>query len=397
MRATLHVLIVTAALAGPAGAQSPSLPSFSDWEAVVEAARGQTVDWYAWGGETHINDYIAWVGGEAEARYGITVNHVKVTDTAEAVARVLAEKAAGRSSGGAVDLVWINGENFVAMQENDLLLEGRWAEALPNRDLVDMARYGDAIRTDFGVDVRGQESPWGRAQLAMIYDAERTREPPKSLAGLRRFAEANPGRFTYPQPPNFTGTTFLKQVLLDTVQDRAVLYEPAGENAAEVVRDALLPFLEALHPHLWRSGEGFPEGVGDLRRLYADGEIELALTGNPSDAVAGVNDGLLPPASRIAAFEGGTIGNVHFVAVPWNAQDVAGALVLANLLLEPDAQARKADPAHWGDPTVLDVDALPDEARAAFGEGVEVDAPTLAEPHASWTPIIERVWAEAFL
>jgi putative thiamine transport system substrate-binding protein len=44
-----------------------------------------------------------------------------LTDTAEAVARVVAEKAAGRTEGGSVDLIWINGENFAAMKEQDLL------------------------------------------------------------------------------------------------------------------------------------------------------------------------------------------------------------------------------------------------------------------------------------
>lgn len=381
-------LIATA----PAGAQDPA-----DWDAVRDAARGQTVDWYAWGGETHINDYIAWVGDIAAERHGVRVNQVKLADTAEAVARVLAERAAGVDEGGAVDLVWINGENFAAMQANGLLLGGAWAEALPNRALVDMERLGAAIESDFGVPVRGQESPWGRAQLVYIHDAAHTPEPPRSLEELVAFVEANPGRFTYPQPPNFTGTTFLKQLLIELVPDPAVLAEPAGDGAEALVRQTLVPLLTRLHPNLWRSGAAFPTGVAELRRLYADGEIALALTGNPSDAVAGVNDGLLPPQSRVAAFRTGTIGNVHFVAIPANAGDRAGALVVANLLLSPMAQARKADPQVWGDPTVLAVDRLPEAERALFDAEVTVDAPTLAEPHVTWTEVIERVWDEAFL
>ncbi|UOM32815.1 ABC transporter substrate-binding protein [Acuticoccus sp. I52.16.1] len=390
------VLAATLALAGPATAQTRG-PDVADWPAVLAAAEGQTVDWYAWGGETHINDYIAWVGDEVAARYGVTLNQVKLADTAEAVARVLAEKTAGENEDGAVDLVWINGENFVAMQENGLLRPDPWAEALPNRPLVDMDLYGAAIDRDFGVSVKGQESPWGRAQLVTVFDAARTPEPPRSLDELIAFAEANPGRFTYPQPPNFTGTTFLKQLLLDLVPDREILYAPAGDGAETLVRDTLIPVLQRLHPNLWRKGAAFPAGVAEVRRLYADGELLLALTGNPSDAVAGVNDGLLPPESRVAAFAGGSIGNVHFVAIPFNAADQAGALVVANFLLSPEAQARKADPDVWGDPTVLAVARLPEADRALFDEEVGVDAPTLAEPHVSWTAVIERVWDEAFL
>ena len=76
----------------------------ADWSAVLAEARGQTVYWNAWAGEARINDYIAWVGSEVKTRFGIDLVHVKVNDTAEVVARVLAEKSAGKTEGGAVDL-----------------------------------------------------------------------------------------------------------------------------------------------------------------------------------------------------------------------------------------------------------------------------------------------------
>ncbi|MEM7695070.1 MAG: ABC transporter substrate-binding protein [Pseudomonadota bacterium] len=389
----IRSILAAALLAAPVPAVAADP---TDWPAVLEEAKGETVDWYAWGGEAHINDFIAWVGGEVSARYGVTINHVKLSDTAEAVSRVLAETAAGRTEGGAVDLIWINGENFVAMKENGLLHGDTWAEKLPNWSLVDLEQFGPAILTDFAVAVEGQQSPWGRAQLTYLYDSART-TPPTSLEGLLQFAEANPGRFTYPQPPNFLGTSFLKQVLLDTVPDPSVLLSPAGEDGRALVEAHMVPFLEALHGHAWRRGEAFAQNVAELRRLFADGEIALALTHNPSDAAAAINDGLLPPSVMVGAFEDGTLGNVHFVAIPHNSSDKAGALVVADFLLSVEAQARKADPAVWGDPAVIAIEALPEADRAKFGEEVGVAAPTLQEPHASWTPIIEAVWNDAFL
>ena len=44
-----------------------------------------------------------------------------------------------------------------------------------------------------------------------------------------------------------------------------------------------------------------------------------------------------------------------------------GAMVLANFLLSPEAQAKKQDPRGWGDATVLDVSALEPEDRIAEG------------------------------
>src|SRR5690606_29508804 len=132
----------------------------------------------------------------------------------KAVGTVVAEKAAGRDEGGTVDLIWINGENFASMKRQELLMTPGWAEKLPNWRYVDVDNK-PTIRTDFTISVDGLESPWGMAKLVFFHDTAHT-EPasmPKSADGLLAWAKANPGRFTYPQPPDFTGSSFLKQVL----------------------------------------------------------------------------------------------------------------------------------------------------------------------------------------
>ncbi|MCF8510952.1 MAG: ABC transporter substrate-binding protein, partial [Rhodobacteraceae bacterium] len=60
----------------------------ADWESLLAEAKGQTVYWHAWGGDTKINDFIAHIGAEAQARHGVTLEHVKLASTADAVARV---------------------------------------------------------------------------------------------------------------------------------------------------------------------------------------------------------------------------------------------------------------------------------------------------------------------
>ena len=121
--------------------------SAADWTSVLDAARGQTVYFHAWGGDLRINDFIGWVGSQASQLYGITLTQVKLAATSEAVARVQAEQAAGQTSGGAVDLIWINGENFAAMKSRGLLF-GPFAETLPNFALVD-TMANPATVTDF--------------------------------------------------------------------------------------------------------------------------------------------------------------------------------------------------------------------------------------------------------
>lgn len=392
----LIVLILAAFTAGPAVADDPNP---QDWTAVETEATGQTVYFNAWGGEPRINAYVGWAAGELKARYGIDLVHVKVSDTANVVSQVLAEKTAGRDTGGSVDLVWINGENFAAMRKNDLLMSPGWATLLPNWTHVDVDGK-PTVLTDATVRVDGLESPWGMAQLVFLYDMDTLSDPPRDLEALKSYIAEHPGRFTYPQPPDFLGTTFLKQLLVTLAPDRLALDRPATDANFAHEAAPVFAFLDEITPHLWRKGAAYPANVSELRRLFADRETDLAFTFNPSDASAAIAAGELPETVRPYVLDGGTIGNTHFVAIPYNANAKAGALVTANFLLSPEAQARKADPAVWGDPTVLDVAGLADPDRARFDALAEDPAllpparmrPTLREPDPSWTERLEQAW-----
>lgn len=377
-------------------------PDARDWPAVLREARGQTVYWNAWAGEPRINDYIAWAGREAEARFGVRVVHVKLSDTAEAVSRVLAEKTAGRHAGGSVDLVWINGENFASMRRNGLLF-GPWAEDLPNFALTDPAA-NPAVRTDFTVPVEGYEAPWGKAQLVLFHDASRLPSPPRSLPALLDWARANPGRFAYPMPPDFLGSTFLKQALIALAADPAALAQPVETDRFEATSAPLWSFLDALHPVAWRAGRAFPTGGPALRQLMGDGEIDLAPAFGATEIAAAVLGGELSDSVRSYTPEGGSIGNVNFLAIPYNAAHKAGAMVLADFLLSPEAQARKLDPQVWGGDTVLAVDRLPAAERARFdavalgpaGLRPQDQGAVLPEPHPSWMDALERGWSRRY-
>jgi putative thiamine transport system substrate-binding protein len=379
-------------------------PDPSDWDAVLMQARGQTVYFNAWGGAENINAYLEWAGEELNDRFGVTLVHVKLDDTANAVAKIVAEKAAGRTQDGSVDLIWINGENFAAMKEQDLLMGGAWAEELPSRRYVDETM--PTVQADFSVPVEGRESPWGMAKLVFFHDAART-DPstmPTSARDLLEWAKKNPGRFTYPQPPDFLGSSFLKQALIELTSDRAALARPVNEANFAQVTAPLWTYLEELHPHLWREGRAFPQNYPALKPLLADGEVEIIFAFNPAEASSAITGGELPDTVRSFTFPGGTLANTHFVAIPFNASAKAGALVAADFLLSPEAQARKQDPNVWGDPTVLDLAKLTPDDRARF-EALDLGVatlppdrlgPALDEPHPSWMRRLEVEWARRF-
>ncbi len=372
------------------------------WEETVTRARGQTVFWNAWAGDERINAYIAWAGAQVKNRYGVAVKHVKLSDTAEAVSRVVAEKAAGRTSGGSVDLIWINGENFAAMKRNKLLF-GPWTSDAPNYRFVDTIRK-KTTTIDFTIPVDGLEAPWGMAQFVFMYDSKSLPAPPTSIKGLLNWAKQNEGRFTYPQPPNFIGTTFLKQALIELVDDATVLQKEVDPKRFDAVTTPLWSYLDALHPAMWRSGKVFPQNGPAQHRLLDDGEVDIALSFQPSEASSLIARGALPDTVRTFVLKGGTVGNTSFLAIPFNAKARDGAMVLANFLMSPEAQARKQNPEFWGSGTVLAIDKLPVTEQNRFANlklGVATLLParlgnTLLEPHTSWVTALEEEWAKRY-
>jgi putative thiamine transport system substrate-binding protein len=385
-------------LAWPAAAQEDENP---EWEAIQDAAVRQTVYFHAWGGSEDINAYIAWVAGEVR-RLGIVLEHVKITDASEVVSRVLTEREAGRLQDGAVDLVWINGENFAAMKREGLLLDEDWATSLPNYSLVDVE--GKGLDTDFTVPTDGRESPWGTAQLTFYYDSAELSEPPASLDALAAWIHANPGRYTYAAPPNFIGTTFLKQVLYGVIEDPSVLTTPADRVDFDAITASLWAWLDDVQPDLWRSGRAFATDTSHLKQLMADNEISIAMTFNPGEASAAIRDEILPETVRSFVMDHGSLGNAHYVAIPFNAASVEAAKVVANFLLSAQAQGIKAREDIWGDPTVLDYAKLNRIGRFVFDSldrGPATLTPEqlgaiLPEPHPSWTEALEAEWSRRY-
>jgi putative thiamine transport system substrate-binding protein len=370
----------------------------ADWAAVETEAKGQTVYFNAWAGSDTINAYIAWAGEQVKARYGVTVEHVKITDTAEVVKRVRDEVAAGKQD-GSVDLVWINGENFRAMKSEKLLF-GPWSETAPNYAFVDVDGK-PTTKQDFSESVDGLEAPWGMAQLTFFADGAKVPNPPRSMAELRAFAEANPGRVTYPAPPDFYGTTFLKQALYESVINPAVFSKPADGNVFASYQAVWESTLNEMHKHFWREGKQFPKSQADVTNMVADGELLIGITFNPNEPANLVAAGRMPATTVAWQHTKGTIGNTHFVAIPANAKAKAAAQVFANFLMSPEAQAKKNDLKTWGDPTVLAVsklsaeDAKLFEASAAPGS-VSLPGPALLEPHASWVAVLEAAWLNRY-
>ena len=79
-----------------------------------------------------------------------------------------------------------------------------------------------------------------------------------------------------------------------------------------------------------------------------DGEVWNGVSFSLLESAAKVADNLLPPTTQAVTATGGTLANVHFVAIPYNAENPAASAVVAEFLLSPAAQLRKQDIRFWG-------------------------------------------------
>ncbi|WP_282177530.1 ABC transporter substrate-binding protein [Vibrio nereis] len=364
-----------------------SAPSFGEtWQQVEQQAQGQDVYFHAWGGSQEINRYIQWAEQELKSRYNVTLHHVKVSDIAETTARLLAEKAAGKENGGSVDMVWINGENFKSMKENQLLF-GPFVEQLPSWEYVDKSL---PVTVDFSVPTEGLEAPWGVGQFVFIHDKLKLNNPPESFSEMLSYAKAFPNRLTYPRPPEFHGTSFIKSLLIELTNNDPALQQPVSPENFALITKPLWDYLDEFHNVAWRGGKQFPAGTAETVQLLDDGQIDLAMTFNPNAVYSAQANGNLAETTQAYALNNGALSNIHFLAIPWNANAKAGAKVAINFLLSPEAQSRKGDINIWGDPSVLSNQYLTGSAKNTQ------QFKSIAEPHPSWQTALEKEWLKRY-
>ncbi len=361
------------------------------WDDIVQSAKGTTVTFYGWGGDDKINTWITTeVANTMKEKYDITVEHVGM-DISEILTRMLTEKGAGEK--GSVDVVWINGENFYTAKESDLLF-GTFLEYLPNANAF-LNLNSTANTTDFGVDTQGMEAPWGRAQLVFFGDSTKT-DLPQNVDELTTWVQENPGKFTYPAPPEFNGSAFVRNIIMQYDEGLALRNADLTDEEIATATQAGMDLLNEIKPYLWREGATYPANFAQLQTMYADGEIDLGITYTVDGVYKNISDGLFPEGTVAYTFENGGLSNTHFLSIAQTSPNPAGALVLINELLSVELQASKASRDNWGDLSVLDPTMLSDAEKEMMGQGVLLGEP-LSESHASLIEKIDAIWQEQVL
>jgi putative spermidine/putrescine transport system substrate-binding protein len=370
----------------------------SDWKEIEANAKGSKVNFFMWGGDEGINRYIdEWVAPRLKKQYDIELKRYPM-DATEFINKLMTEKRANKKS-GEMDVLWVNGENFKTAKQQELLL-GPFTSKLPNFQQFVDTKSAD-INYDFGFPTEGYEAPWGKVQFVFAYDSNKVSNPPKSIDELKEWVKKNPGKFTYPAPPDFTGSAFIRQVLHEKSKDYNAYLNKYDEALIKGEADQVWNVLNDMEPFLWREGKSYPQSLSQLEQLYKNGEVWMTMGYDEANASNLIKSGEFPASTKTFVLDQGTLSNTHFLAIPYNAPNPNGALVLINTLLSPAAQIKKMELEYWGENMSLSVNRLSEKDKTlinAIDRGPatlsqeELSSHRIPEIGADYVRWLERGW-----
>ncbi|WP_367569365.1 ABC transporter substrate-binding protein [Lacrimispora sp.] len=368
------------------------------FDSLIEEAKGTVVTFYGWGGDEKLNQWLDnTFAAVMKEKYDITMERVPM-DIDQVLSQLSGEIQAGEKD-GAIDMIWINGENFRSAKENNMLY-GPFADQLPNfQSYIDPE--SEDVTLDFAYPIEGFEVPYGKAQIVLIADTAVTPDLPKSAEDLKEFVRKYPGKVTYPALPDFTGSAFVRNIIYEICGYEQFLDMEADKETVKAAVEPAMAYLRELNPYLWNEGKTFPDSSPTLDNMFSDGEVVLNMTYDAYGTAVKIADGVYTETTQSFQFDKGTIGNTNFMAIAANSGNKAGAMAAINEMLSPEIQADRYETMKVI--PVLDNSKLSKEQKEAFdqvdlGKGTipqdELLSKRLPEMPAQLVPLIEEIWAE---
>lgn len=398
------IVVIILALIGVACSTKIDETNVSDyktWDDVVKQGENSDVTILMWGGNESINTYMdTFVANNMKELYGITLKRVPM-NAPDFLNKLLNEKKNNIKKGSA-DLLWINGENFRTAKDAEII-DGPFTDLLPNLDKFYDKTASD-LSYDSGVLINGYEGIWGRAQLVFTYDSIDTPNPPKSFKELKEWVMKNPGKFTYPKlPDDFAGTAFVRTAYYELTGERDKFSEELSQAEFNELSKPVYDYLNDIAPFLWREGQAYPATQAQLDELFKNGEVAMTMGFEVGKTAGLIADGVYSSSVKSYVFDTGTIGNSHYLAIPYNSLEKAGALLVMDFLQSPKAQLEKMKPTVWGDMPAFDVNQLSAEEKAVLKSFEEVEGALsinelttkrLPEMKAIYIDWIKELWVE---
>lgn len=341
------------------------LKAYDDFNEVLEDGQNKSVTIFMWGGNEAINQYIdGYVAENLKDLYGISLKRVPM-NAPEYLTKLINEKKNGISIGTG-DLLWINAENFLTAKSAELL-DGPFYHLLDNQ-----SKYYDSnaldLSFDSGIPIDGYQAIWGKAQLVLTYDSALVKNPPKSYEDLLEWAKENPGKFTFPKiPDDFVGTAFLRNSFYELTGQKEIFLEAMSKEKFDELSRPVIDYFLELKPYMWQEGKNFPSSQAQLDEKFKSGELYMTMGFEIGKTAGLISSGVYADTVKTYVFDTGSIGNSHYLAIPYNAKEPAGALLVIDFLQSPEAQYEKMKSQVWGDMPALDINKIPEEIQKDIG------------------------------
>ena len=359
------VLAASVCLSGCGSSNSNSGESgeldYTDWDAVVDAAKGTTVTYYGYNGNEDLNKWVEELTTSLKEKYDITLNYISDDSAMTALTDSLA--AGSTENNGSFDITWTNGAGFKDIQELNGWF-GPICDYLPNyKDYVDPEN--PLVTTDFAYANNGYEAPFGFYELNIVKDEAKAPGDIASLDDLKKLIEKYPGKFTYPSSDNWVGAAFIRTVIYNTCDYEKLMTVDAKDTATikEIVEPAM-KWLRSVNKNLWKKGKTFPADLDALNQLFRNGEVYNDVLYDQYGCGAKIKSGEYPSTAKSYILEH-TTANMSYWAIPYNSPNKAGALVAINEMLSPEQQLAKSEHSA-GD--VLDHSKLDSDMQKKFDE-----------------------------
>ncbi len=340
------------------------IEDLSNWQDVLDSGKNKEVSILMWGGNESINQYMdGFVANRVKELYNITLKRVPM-NAPDYLTKLINEKKSDLKKGTA-DLLWINAENFLTAKTAGLL-SGPFTNLLPNLNTYYDMNASD-LSYDSGIEIQGYEAIWGRAQLVFTYDTQTIASPPKNYKELLEWAKAHPGKFTYPKlPDDFVGTVFVRNAFYELTGQSDTFQKELTQEEFSVLAKPVMGYFAELSPYLWNKGESYPATQAQLDELFKNGEINMTMGFEVGKTAGLVASKVYAQTVTTYVFDTGTIGNSHYLAVPFNSPEQAAALLVIDFLESPEAQIEKMKSEVWGDMPAFDVIKLTAEQSRLF-------------------------------
>ncbi|MEZ4732306.1 MAG: extracellular solute-binding protein [Caldilineaceae bacterium] len=307
-------------------------------------------------------------------------------------------------------------ETWNVLQPVGALDAGLWQE-LNGETVPNMANVIEpALRSSTGYDL-----PYRGSQVLLAYNEERLLNLLKEQGNVAADAEevpaefvpstwpelmawvcAFPGEFIYPRPDttgagrNFVTRAVMESNNLDpnifTVDAYTEQYgtDELTPEQITAINDTYYAttweMLNNIEPRLYDNA-AYPSGAAATTRLLAD-ELVTLIPIWSDQALQAKNAGLLPERIRFIQLEDlPMVGGYASSAIPANASNLQGALVLADFLLTPEVQESVVR--DIGGFPALSWDQLPTELQEDFNDVITDDVPSFGSP---WVPPMYDGW-----